>query len=112
MARQTRGRTRRKARKNVPAGQAHIKTSFNNTIVTLTDKQGNVVIGLEHRQGGQGRLFPGLRLLLRYGGGRGRQLQGEVLALGRVADADIGTTLKLELEQILQHPLQEGDAPS
>ena len=43
MARQTRGRTRRKARKNVPAGQAHIKTSFNNTIVTLTDKQGNVI---------------------------------------------------------------------
>jgi small subunit ribosomal protein S11 len=27
----------------VPAGQAHIKTSFNNTIVTLTDPQGNVL---------------------------------------------------------------------
>ena len=24
-------------------GNAHIKTSFNNTIVTLTDKQGNVI---------------------------------------------------------------------
>lgn len=45
MARQkvTRGRTRRRARKNVPVGNAHIKTSFNNTIVTLTDKQGNVI---------------------------------------------------------------------
>ena len=45
MARQkvTRGRTRRRARKNVPVGNAHIKTSFNNTIVTLTDKTGNVV---------------------------------------------------------------------
>ena len=30
-------------RKNIPFGQAHIKTSFNNTIVTLTDKTGNVV---------------------------------------------------------------------
>ena len=39
----TRGRTRRRARKNVPVGNAHIKTSFNNTIVTLTDKQGNVI---------------------------------------------------------------------
>ncbi len=36
-------RGRRKPRKNVPVGQAHIKTSFNNTIVALTDQQGNVV---------------------------------------------------------------------
>ena len=34
-------RTRRKVRKNVAVGQAHIKTSFNNTIVTLTDLEGN-----------------------------------------------------------------------
>ena len=39
----TRGRTRRRARKNVAIGQAHIKTSFNNTIVSLTDKDGNVI---------------------------------------------------------------------
>jgi small subunit ribosomal protein S11 len=39
----TRGRTRRKARKNIAIGQAHIKTSFNNTIVALTDKEGNVI---------------------------------------------------------------------
>ena len=30
-------------RKNVPFGQAHIKTSFNNTIVSLTDREGNVI---------------------------------------------------------------------
>jgi small subunit ribosomal protein S11 len=41
--RPARGRARRRARKNVPFGQAHIKTSFNNTIVTLTDKEGNVI---------------------------------------------------------------------
>ncbi len=34
---------RRRARKNVEVGQAHIKTSFNNTIVTLTDPEGNVI---------------------------------------------------------------------
>jgi len=39
----TRGRTRRRARKNIALGHAHIKTSFNNTIVTLTDRQGNVI---------------------------------------------------------------------
>lgn len=37
------GRSRRKAKKNIPVGQAHIKTSFNNTIVTLTDREGNVI---------------------------------------------------------------------
>ena len=38
-----RGRTRRRVKKNIAIGQAHIKTSFNNTIVTLTDKDGNVI---------------------------------------------------------------------
>ena len=30
-------------KKNIAIGQAHIKTSFNNTIVSLTDKEGNVI---------------------------------------------------------------------
>ena len=38
-----RGRGRRRVRKNIPFGQAHIKTSFNNTIVSLTDREGNVI---------------------------------------------------------------------
>ena len=38
-----RGRTRRRVKKNIAIGQAHIKTSFNNTIVSLTDLQGNVI---------------------------------------------------------------------
>ena len=36
-------RGRRKPKKNIPVGQAHIKTSFNNTIVSLTDREGNVI---------------------------------------------------------------------
>ena len=36
-------RPRKRERKNVTYGIAHIKSSFNNTIVTITDLQGNVV---------------------------------------------------------------------
>ena len=32
-----------KEKKNVPHGAAHIKSTFNNTIVTITDLQGNVL---------------------------------------------------------------------
>jgi small subunit ribosomal protein S11 len=39
----SKGRTRRRVKKNIAIGQAHIKTSFNNTIVTLTDKDGAVI---------------------------------------------------------------------
>src|SRR5215510_7677332 len=43
MPRAQKGGLRRRVRKNVTYGQAHIKTSFNNTIVTLTDTEGNVI---------------------------------------------------------------------
>ena len=36
-------RTRRRERKNVVVGQAHIQSTFNNTIVTITDTTGNVL---------------------------------------------------------------------
>ena len=36
-------RPRRKERKNIAYGVAHIKSSFNNTIITFTDRQGNVL---------------------------------------------------------------------
>jgi small subunit ribosomal protein S11 len=35
--------SKRRIRKNVEHGQAHIQSSFNNTIVTLTDAQGNAL---------------------------------------------------------------------
>lgn len=37
------GRIRRRDRKNIPRGKAYIKATFNNTIVTLTDPNGNVI---------------------------------------------------------------------
>jgi len=36
-------RVRRRERKSIPRGQAHIQSTFNNTIVTLTDPKGMVV---------------------------------------------------------------------
>lgn len=36
-------RVRRKERKNIERGQAHISSTFNNTMVTLTDSNGNVL---------------------------------------------------------------------
>lgn len=43
MARRRQTQTRKKAKKIVPQGQAHIFATFNNTIVTFTDTQGNTV---------------------------------------------------------------------
>ena len=36
-------KTRRREKKNVPHGAAHIKSTFNNTIVSITDPLGNVI---------------------------------------------------------------------
>ncbi|MDL2325006.1 30S ribosomal protein S11 [Ruminococcaceae bacterium OttesenSCG-928-A16] len=37
------GRTKRRERKNIERGAAHIQSTFNNTIVTITDVQGNAI---------------------------------------------------------------------
>ncbi|MHB8647685.1 MAG: 30S ribosomal protein S11 [Thermomicrobiales bacterium] len=36
-------RVRRRDRKNIPRGRAYIQSTFNNTLITLTDPQGNVL---------------------------------------------------------------------
>ena len=36
-------RVRRADRKNIAVGQAHIRSTFNNTIISITDAQGNVI---------------------------------------------------------------------
>ena len=43
MAKSSQRRGGRRVRKNVPRGQAHIHSTFNNTIVTMTDMEGNVI---------------------------------------------------------------------
>ena len=50
-------RVRKKVRKNVADGVAHVHASFNNTIITITDRQGNALSWAS--SGGQG--FKGSR---------------------------------------------------
>ena len=50
-------RARKKVKKNVTEGIAHIHASFNNTIITITDRQGNALSWAS--SGGQG--FKGSR---------------------------------------------------
>jgi small subunit ribosomal protein S11 len=39
----TQPRTRRRDRKNIVSGTAHVNATFNNTLVTITDEQGNAI---------------------------------------------------------------------
>ena len=43
MPQEKKQRGRKRERKPIPAGRAYVQSSFNNTIVTLTDPQGNVI---------------------------------------------------------------------
>ena len=43
MPQKKRTKARRRERKSIPAGKAYIQSTFNNTMVTLTDPQGNVI---------------------------------------------------------------------
>ena len=45
-------RVRKKVKKNVAEGIAHIHASFNNTIVTITDRQGNALAWATSGSGG------------------------------------------------------------
>jgi len=41
--RRTRGRSGRRERRNIPVGRAYVQATFNNTIISFTDQEGNVV---------------------------------------------------------------------
>jgi small subunit ribosomal protein S11 len=43
MAKAATARVRRRERKNISSGVAHVNASFNNTMITITDAQGNVI---------------------------------------------------------------------
>ena len=43
VTKKTTASNKRRVKKNVERGQAHIQSSFNNTIVTLTDTEGNAL---------------------------------------------------------------------
>lgn len=43
MAKQPAGRVRRRERKNISSGVVHVNASFNNTMITIADEQGNAI---------------------------------------------------------------------
>lgn len=57
MAKETGARVKRRERKNITSGVAHVSATFNNTIITITDAQGNTIAWAS--AGGQG--FKGSR---------------------------------------------------
>ena len=71
---QTNARTKKRDRKNVPAGVAHVTSTFNNTIVTIADVNGNTIAWSSSGQQG----FKGSR----KGTPFAAQLAGEAAAKG------------------------------
>jgi|TARA_B100001540_G_scaffold224079_1_gene198280 small subunit ribosomal protein S11 len=43
MAKETTSRVKKRERKNITSGVAHVNATFNNTLVTITDAQGNAI---------------------------------------------------------------------
>ncbi len=43
MAKPASSRVRRRERKNISSGVAHVSATFNNTMITITDVQGNAI---------------------------------------------------------------------
>ena len=88
MARQTQGRVRRRERKNITAVVAHVNATFNNTMITIADVQGNVIAWSS--AGSQG--FKGSRKSTPYAA----QMAGE--EAGRKAQEHGMKTLEVEVK--------------
>ena len=86
MARET--RVRRRERKNITSGVAHVSATFNNTVITITDVQGNVIAWSSSGQQG----FRGSRKSTPYAA----QMAGE--AAGRKAQEHGMKTLEVEVK--------------
>lgn len=76
------GGGKRKAKKNVPTGIAHIQATFNNTLITITDPDGNVIAWAS--AGGAG--FKGSRKGTPYAAG-----QAAMLAANKAKDHGVQT---------------------
>jgi len=81
-------RTRRRERKNIAAGTAHVNSTFNNTIITITDAQANTIAWSS--AGAQG--FKGSRKSTPYAA----QVAGEVV--GKAAMEHGMKTLEVEVK--------------
>ena len=81
-------RTRRRERKNIASGIAHVNSTFNNTIITITDAQGNAIAWSS--AGAQG--FKGSRKSTPYAA----QVAGEMV--GRAAMEHGMKTLEVQVK--------------
>ena len=63
---------RRREKKNVEKGQVHIRSSFNNTMVTMTDMQGNALSWASSGEMGLPEVYPLRRSDRRRDGRQGR----------------------------------------
>lgn len=84
----TAARPRRRERKNIVAGVAHVNSTFNNTIITIADAQGNAIAWSS--AGAQG--FKGSRKSTPYAA----QVAGEVV--GRAAMEHGMKTLEVQVK--------------
>jgi small subunit ribosomal protein S11 len=80
-----RQRGKRREKKNVPRGQAHIQSTFNNTIVTITDPSGNVVCWSSAGQNG----FKGSRKSTPYAARLAGQNAARVAVDNGVQEVDV-----------------------
>ena len=88
MAKAATTRSKRRERKNIAAGIAHVNSTFNNTIITITDAQGNSIAWSS--AGAQG--FKGSRKSPPYAA----QVAGEVV--GRAAMEHGMKTLEIQVK--------------
>jgi small subunit ribosomal protein S11 len=88
MAKAATTRSKRRERKNIAAGIAHVNSTFNNTIITITDAQGNSIAWSS--AGAQG--FKGSRKSTPYAA----QVAGEVV--GRAAMEHGMKTLEIQVK--------------
>ncbi len=88
MAKPTTQRSRRRERKNITSGVAHVNATFNNTMITITDAQGNAIVWSS--AGSQG--FKGSRKSTPYAA----QMAGE--EAGRKAQEHGMKTLEVEVK--------------
>ena len=78
-------RVRKKVRKNIADGIAHVHASFNNTIITITDRQGNALSWAS--SGGQG--FKGSRKSTPYAAGMAAESAARQAAEHGVKKVDV-----------------------
>ena len=78
-------RPKKKERKDVFYGVAHIKSTFNNTIVSIADQQGNVIVWASSGQAG----FKGSRKSTPFAAGAAAEMAGKAAMEHGIKKVDV-----------------------